>query len=287
MSETNAHRRSAEGTVHTNGIDLHYVIDDGTGGLGPWLTMSHSLACDLSMWDEQARLLAAHFRVLRFDTRGHGRSGAPPGPYTLEQLAADVHGLFAALGIVRTHWVGLSMGGMIGETYALAHPEVFATMVLADTTSRRPPDAERMWGERIRVAQTQGMEALVDSTLTRWFTAPFRAARPPVLSRIAEGIRTTPVDGFAGCCHAISRVDLLDRLHEIRCPVLVMVGDQDHGTPPEMARQIHANLPGSQLRIIDEASHLSNIEQPARFNQALFEFLASHVPGVPGSAAAR
>jgi 3-oxoadipate enol-lactonase len=269
------------------GIDLHYVIDDRTGGRGPWVTLSHSLACDLSMWDEQAALLAPCFRVLRFDTRGHGRSSAPAGPYTLDELAADVHGLFAELGITRTHWVGLSMGGMIGETYALAHPGVFDTMVLADTTSRRPPNALEMWGERIRMAQAQGMDALVESTLARWFTAPFRASQPQVMARIAAGIRATPVAGFAGCCEAISRVDLLDRLHEISCPVLVMVGDQDHGTPPEMARQIHANLPGSTLEIIADASHLSNIEQPARFNRAVFDFLAAHVPGVPGSAAVR
>lgn len=268
--------------VSANGVDISYVIDDRTGGRGPWLTMAHSLACNVSMWDAQAALLAQRFRVLRFDTRGHGLSSAPPGPYTLEELAADVHGLFAALAIERTHWVGLSMGGMIGETYALAHPEVFETLVLADTTSRRPPNAREMWDERIRIAQRDGMDALVESTLARWFTAPFRAARPDVMARIANDIRTTPVDGFAGCCEAISRVDLLDRLHEIRCPVLVMVGDQDHGTPPEMARQIHQNLPGSQLEIVPDASHLSNIEQPERFNRALLDFLAVHAPAGRG-----
>lgn len=267
--------------VDLNGIEIHYRIDDGTGGRGPWLTMSHSLACDLSMWDEQAALLAPRFRVLRFDTRGHGQSSAPPSPYTLEEMAADVHGLFAHLGIRRTHWVGLSMGGMIGETYALAHPGVFETLVLADTTSRRPPGALEMWGARIRVAREQGMAALVASTLERWFTAPFRQSRPDVMERIAAGIRATPVEGFAGCCEAIARVDLLERLPEIRCPVLVMVGEDDHGTPPEMARAIHAALPGSSLRIIPSASHLSNIEQPERFNRALLEFLSAHVPGDP------
>jgi 3-oxoadipate enol-lactonase len=167
---------------------------------------------------------------------------------------------------------------MIGETYALAHPGVFESMVLADTTSRRPPGALEMWGARIRVAREQGMEGVVPSTLERWFTAPFRQSRPDVMERIAAGIRATPVEGFAGCCEAIARVDLLERLPDIRCPVLVMVGEEDHGTPPEMARAIHAALPGSTLRIIPSASHLSNIEQPELFNRARLEFLEAHAP---------
>ncbi len=256
--------------IRTNGVELNCVIE----GDGPWVTMSHSLACNISMWDEQAALLVRHgYKVLRFDTRGHGASSAPPASYTLDDLADDLHGLLAALGIRRTHWVGLSMGGMIGETYALKYPGVFASMVLADTTSRRPPGADQMWGERIRVAETKGMDALVESTLARWFTEPYRAARPDVMERIGSDIRRTPVAGFAGCCHAISKVDLLDRLPEIRVPVLIMVGEHDHGTPPEMAREIHRNLPGSELVIIRSAAHLSNIEQPEVFNDALLGFL--------------
>ena len=256
--------------ISTNGIELNCVIE----GEGPWLTMSHSLACNLSMWDPQMQVLTKHYKVLRFDTRGHGASSAPAGAYTLEQMADDVHGLFAELGIKRTHWIGLSMGGMIGETYALKYPGVFQSMVLADTTSRRPPNAAEMWGGRIRTAREQGMEALVESTLERWFTAPYRKAHPDVMARIGGDIRNTPVAGFAGCCEAIAKIDVLDRLKEIDCPALVMVGDQDHGTPPEMARQIHANLRGSDLLIIPDAAHLSNVEQSEVFNRALTEFLA-------------
>lgn len=255
--------------VKVNGITINYVVE----GEGPWVTMSHSLACNLSMWDEQARLLVDQgFKVLRFDTRGHGASDAPDESYTLEQMAADLHGLFAALHVRRTHWVGLSMGGMIGETFALKYPGVFESMVLADTTSRRPPNAEQMWGERVRLAREQGMPALVESTLARWFTEPYRQAHPEVMARIGNDIRNTPVAGFAGCCDAIAKIDVLDRLKEIDCPALVIVGDQDHGTPPEMARQIHANLRGSELLIIPSAAHLSNIEQPAAFNKALLDF---------------
>ncbi|MFN7085976.1 MAG: 3-oxoadipate enol-lactonase [Burkholderiales bacterium] len=255
--------------VKTNGIEINYEI----AGEGPWVTLSHSLACNLHMWDDQMAALTRKYRVLRFDTRGHGRSDAPPGPYTLEQLADDVKGMLDALGIAKTHWIGLSMGGMIGETFALKYPGVFRSMVLADTTARRPPNADQMWSERIKLAQEQGMEALVESTLVRWFTEPYRNTRRDVMTRIGNDIRSTPVAGFIGCCQAIAKVDLLDRLKEIECPALVLVGDQDHGTPPEMARAIHENLPGSELRIIAGAAHLSNIEQAEVFNQAVLAFL--------------
>ena len=253
----------------TNGIETNYVIE----GDGPWLTMSHSLASNLTMWDEQAKLLARKFKVLRYDTRGHGGSSAPPGPYTLDQLADDAKALFDALGIRQTHWVGLSMGGMIGETFALKHPGFFQSLVLADTTARRPPNAEQMWGERIQIAETKGMDALVEGTLARWFTEPYRQSRKDVMERIGGHIRSTPVEGFVGCCQAIAKVDVLDRLQEIKCPVLVIVGEEDHGTPPEMARAIHANLPGSELVLIPNAAHFSNVEQEQAFNDALLPFL--------------
>lgn len=255
--------------IKTNGIEINCVIE----GEGPWLTMSHSLACNLSMWDPQMEMLKKSYKVLRFDTRGHGASSAPGGSYTLEQLADDLHGLFAGLGIKRTHWVGLSMGGMIGETYALKYPGVFQSMVLADTTSRRPPNAEQMWGDRVRMAREKGMDALVGGTLERWFTEPYRQSHPEVMARIGNDIRNTPVNGFAGCCDAIAKIDVLDRLKEIDCPALVMTGEHDHATPPEMAKLIQANLRGSELLIIPSAAHLSNIEQTATFNKALGEFL--------------
>jgi 3-oxoadipate enol-lactonase len=158
--------------------------------------------------------------------------------------------------------------------FALKYPGVFQSMVLADTTSRRPPNAGQMWGERVSMARAKGMDALVEGTLARWFTEPYRNAQPAVMAKIGNDIRNTPVDGFAGCCDAIANIDVLDQLKEINCPSLVIVGDQDHGTPPEMARQIHANLRGSELLIIPSAAHLSNVEQPEAFNTALLLFLA-------------
>lgn len=255
--------------IKVNGVEIHYEIE----GSGPWLTMSHSLACNLHMWDPQMPVLTGKFKVLRFDTRGHGLSGAPAGEYTLEQLADDVKGLLDSLGIRQTHWVGLSMGGMIGQAFALKYPGVFQSMVLADTTSRRPPDADKMWGDRVKTAQEKGMGALVESTLARWFTEPYRNTHKDVMQRIGNDIRATPVAGFIGCCHAISKVDYLDRLKEIKCPALVMVGEHDHGTPPEAARVIQQNLPGSELKIIPSAAHISNVEQAQVFNDAMLGFL--------------
>jgi 3-oxoadipate enol-lactonase len=258
--------------AQVNGLKIHYQIDGNVDSTAPWLTLSHSLGCDLSMWDPQIEMLTQHFKVLRFDTRGHGKSSVPAGPYTLDDMALDVHGLLKTLGIQKTHWMGLSMGGMMGQAFVLRFPGIFTSMVLADSTSKRPDNAATMWGERIKIAREQGMDALVDSTLARWFTEPFRKAQPDIMKRIGDGIRTIQVEGFCGSCAAIAEVNFLDQLHLIDIPVLVMVGDQDHGTPPAMSEQMAANLPNSELVIIKDAAHISNIEQAAFFNKTLQSF---------------
>ncbi len=252
-----------------NGINVNYEV----AGDGPWVTMSHSLACNLHMWDEQMAALTKKYKVLRYDTRGHGQSDAPAGAYTLEQLADDAHGLLAHLGVKQSHWVGLSMGGMIGQTFALKYPGVFSSLTLADTTSRYPAEAAPQWVERIKTVESSGMQAVVDGTLGRWLTEPYRKSNPQVVDRIGGYIRTTPVAGFVGCCHAIPKINVTQRLKEIKCPTLVIVGEQDPGTPVAMAREIHAAMRGSQLVIIPSAAHLSNVEQTQGFNSALLGFL--------------
>jgi 3-oxoadipate enol-lactonase len=256
--------------VRSNGIELNYAV----AGKGPWLAMSHSLACDLSMWDAQADLLAERFTVLRFDTRGHGASEAPAGAYSLELLADDVQGLFDVLGIRQAHWVGLSMGGMIGQVFALKYPGVFKSIALCDTTSRYPPEAWAIWQSRIEAVEAHGMDAVVQGTLERWFTKPFRDRAPQTVAKVADMIRSTPAAGYIGCCNALPKINTTARLAEIRCPAIIIVGDQDAGTPPEMSREIHGALPGSELAILKDASHLSNIEQPAAFNKVLSAVLA-------------
>ncbi len=255
--------------ISANDIEVNYTVE----GDGPWLTMSHSLACNLHMWDEEAKRLSKRYKVLRYDTRGHGASGAPAGAYTLELLADDLHGLLQALGVQATHFVGLSMGGMIGQTYALKYPGRFTSLALCDTTSRYPAEAAGLWAERIKTVEAQGMEPLVESTLARWFTEPFRKAHPDVVQKVAAMIRATPTTGYVGCSHAIPKINLTARLKEIRCPALVIVGKDDAGTPVAMAEDIHRALPGSELVVIPSAAHLSNLEQPDAFNRALGDFI--------------
>jgi len=258
----------------TNGIDTYYEVH-GKEGL-PWLVLSHSLACSARMWDEQIAAFKDRYRILAYDTRGHGQTDAPAALYPLEQLADDLKALLDGLRISRAHYCGLSMGGMIGQTFALKYPGIFTTLVLADTTSRMPAEALPAWQDRIRIAQEKGMKPLVEPTLGRWFTEPYRKAAPQTMQRIGALIGTTPVAGYVGCCHAIPKINLTSRLKEIRTPILIIVGEDDPGTPVAMSKEIHENAPGSKLVVLPKAAHLSNIEQSAAFNRALDEFLKAH-----------
>lgn len=260
--------------VTANGIDVHYTLDGPANA--PVVTLSHSLATDLSMWDPQMDALRARYRVLRYDTRGHGGTDAPAAAYTLDQLAADARALLGALGIAKTHWCGLSMGGMIGQTLALERPDLFASLSLCDTSSRIPAEARPLWADRIKTAESQGMEPLVEPTLGRWLTAPFRARRKDVVDGVATMIRSTPPQGYAGCCHAIAALDLTDRISAISIPTLVIVGEEDQGTPVAASKVMNERIKGSELVIIPAAAHLSNLEKPEEFTAALTKFLAKH-----------
>jgi 3-oxoadipate enol-lactonase len=255
-----------------NGIETYYEVHGKEGA--PWLTLSHSLACSVRMWDGEIEAFKDRYRILAYDTRGHGASAAPAGAYTLEGLADDLHALLGHLGIERAHFVGLSMGGMIGQTFALKYPGVFASLTLADTTSRYPAEAAPIWADRIRTAQERGMQPLVQPTLERWFTEAFRKAQPQAVARVGALIASTPVAGYVGCSHAIPKINLTARLKDIRCPILVVVGEQDMGTPVAMAREIHEHTPGSRFVVLANAAHLSNMEQPRAFDRAVAEFLA-------------
>ncbi len=255
-----------------NGLDTYYEIHGAEGR--PWLAFSHSLACSTRMWDGQIAAFKDRYRVLVYDTRGHGQTAAPRGQYTLEGLADDLHALLKHLKIEKPHFVGLSMGGMIGQTFALKYPGVLASLTLADTTSRYPAAAAAMWQDRIRIAEANGMEALVQTTLERWFTPGFREKSKEEVSRVAAQILKTPVPGYVGCCHAIPKIDVTARLQELKLPALVICGEQDPATPPAMARDIAQALPGAKLELIPQAAHLANIEQPEAFNRALAGFLS-------------
>jgi 3-oxoadipate enol-lactonase len=260
--------------ITANGNSMNYQLEGSASA--PVVTLSHSLATNLSMWDPQVPAFTSRYRVLRYDTRGHGGTDAPEGPYSLEQLAEDVRALLHALGIARTHFIGLSMGGMIGQTLGLQNPQILHSLVLCDTSSRVPPEAKPMWEERIKVARTQGMEPHVEPTIGRWFTAPFRERRPEVVDPVRAMIRATNPRGYIGCSQAIAALNLTDRLHAVSVPTLVVVGEDDPGTPVAASRTIHEKIKGSELVILKSASHLSNMEQAEPFNRAVSTFLGRH-----------
>ena len=252
-----------------NGIETNYEIHGKEGA--PWLTFSHSLACSLRMWDGQVAEFKERFRILVYDTRGHGGSEAPTGPYSLDMLAEDLRQLLDQLKIKKTHYVGLSMGGMIGQVVALTDPGVFERVVLADTGHTQTPETRKQWEERIQTAQTKGMQPLVQPTIERWFTKDFRDT--PAAKKIADLIGSTPVPGYVGCCQAIANLNTTARLKGIKNPVLAIAGEQDAAAPG--TRYIGENVPGAKVVMIPQAAHIANIEQAEAFNRALREFLSS------------
>lgn len=258
--------------VHGNGIDIHYEIT----GSGPAILFAHSLGSDHSIWDAQKSALATRRTVITYDLRGHGQTPATPGPYDFDLLASDALALLDGLGIERASFVGISLGGMIGQALALKAPQRLDKLVLADTTAAYPPEAQATWPERIRQIEAGGLEPLVAPTLERWFTPRYRAAHPEVVARIGEIIRHTDPVGYIGCCHAIAGLNFAPHLSEIRLPTLVLVGAQDAGTPPAMAQALAAGIPGARCEVIADAAHLSNIEQADVFNRLLSDFLEGH-----------
>jgi len=257
--------------INVNGIDINYELSGQDGA--PAVMLSHSLACSMVMWQPQMQVLESAFQVLRFDTRGHGDSDAPQGAYSLEQLTADAVLLLDALNIETVHYVGLSMGGMIGQCLALDYSERLMSLALCDTAAVMPEESQPIWQQRIDAAGQTGMADQVDETLERWFRPEYLELNPPAVEMIRQQILATPVAGYVGCCEAIRRLDYLERLSEIKMPTLIMVGEEDPGTPVAASEAMHAKIAGSRLVILPGARHLSNIEQAEAFNAALMEFL--------------
>ncbi len=260
--------------IEANGIKMNYEFSGRQGA--PVVMLSHSLGSSLFMWDPQLEVLEPHYQVLRYDTRGHGGSDAPSGEYTLDMLGEDALGLLAALGIERVHFVGLSMGGMIGQYLALNRSDRLEDLVLSDTAALLPEEAQPIWQERIDLARRKGIEALVDETLGRWFTPSFLRQNRPEVELIRQQFLSTPVDGYIGCSEAIRGLNYLGRLSEIKIPTLIMVGEEDLGTPVAAAEAMQQRIADSTLVVLPAAAHLSNVEQAEAFNTALISFLQQH-----------
>jgi 3-oxoadipate enol-lactonase len=252
-----------------NGIEINYEVSGKEGA--PWLVLSHSLACTVRMWDPQVEAFQSRFRILNYDMRGHGATSAPQGPYTLDMLADDVLGLVGFLKIKTALYCGLSIGGMIGQTIAIRGGGPFTKMVLADTTHTQPPEALKQWEDRINIARSKGMAGLVDGTMERWFTEPYRKKNSPEFQKVRNLVLQTPVAGFVGCGQAIMKLNTTARLKDIKLPVLAITGEQDGAAPG--TKHIGENVPGAKYVAIPQAAHIANVEQPEAFNRALREFL--------------
>ncbi|MGZ5073161.1 MAG: 3-oxoadipate enol-lactonase, partial [Usitatibacter sp.] len=215
------------------------------------------------------------YRVLRYDARGHGLSAAPEGDYTLDQLVADAVGILDALEVAQAHFAGLSMGGMIGQAFALAHPERLGKLVLANTTSSYGAEGPKMWEARAKAVEEGGMAAITELAMTRYFSEQFRNARADVVERIRARFLATDPAGYIGCCDAIRDLDFTARLGAVRSPTLVIAGAKDAGTPPSMSEAIAKAIPGAKLTVIQGAAHLSAVEKPREFNGLVRRFLLS------------
>ena len=257
--------------IKANGIQISYELFKEKDA--PVVVLSHSLSSSMLMWQPQVEVLKSHFRVLRYDMRGHGKSEATEGAYTFEQLAADVIGLLDALKLESVHFIGLSIGGMIGQCLALNYADRLRTLSLCDTAAIIPKDALPLFEERIRRARGQGMEALVKETLERWFTQSYLKQNSPEVERIRNQILATSLAGYVGCSRAILGLNYVERLSEINLPTLIIVGEDDPGTPVTASQAIHQRIQNSKLVVLPSAAHLSNIEQADAFNSALLEFL--------------
>lgn len=257
--------------IDVNGIHINTEISGKKDA--PAVVLSHSLSSGIVMWSLQLEALEPRYRVVRYDMRGHGQSDAPEGAYSLDMLATDVVRLLDALGMDRVHFVGLSIGGMIGQCLALTHGDRLKSLVLCDTAAVISEEARPLFEERKRMALEQGMKALVDGTLARWFTAPYLKANPPAVEMIRNQILATPVAGYLGCSDAILGLDFMDRLKEIELPTLIMVGEADPGTPVAASEAIQKRIPNAMLKVLPSAAHLSNIEQAQAFNAHLSGFL--------------
>lgn len=246
---------------------LHYRVD---GTRGPWLTFCNSLGTDLSMWNPQVEALSGEFRILRYDRRGHGASTAPPAPYTMADLGGDVLALLDALEIKRTHFCGLSIGGLVGQWLGVHAGDRLDRLVVCATAPKiGNPES---WQARSEQVREQGLAPLLEPTAERWFTPAFNAAHPDVVRDILERFAGTSVEGYRGCCDALAGADLRAELGRVTVPVLAISGDDDPVcTPADLLHIADGVADGRHVSL--SGRHIVNIESPGAFNAALREFL--------------
>jgi 3-oxoadipate enol-lactonase len=252
-------------------VKLHHRLDGPSGA--PVLVLSNSLGTSLGMWDDQLPALADQFRVLRYDQRGHGRTPAPPGPYTVAELGRDAQALLDRLGFERVSFCGASLGGMAAMWLAINAPERIDRLVLCCTSAHLPP--RETWTERAATVRAQGMDAIVDAALERWFTPALAERRPQAVERTRRALLDTPAEGYAGCCEAIAAHDLRQELGSIRAPTLVIAAADDPATPPEHGQLIVDAIDGARFVALERARHLAVVERPKEFTRELLGHLTA------------
>jgi len=254
--------------IDADGCLLNVAVEGRDGG--PTLMLSNSLGCTLQMWEPQMRALTQVFRVIRYDRRGHGKSGVPAGPYSVERFGRDVLAILDDLNIEKVHWCGLSMGGMVGQWLGANAPERLGKIVLSNTTSHYPD--RTIWDARIKAVKEGGLASVADTVIASWLTQDFRDRQPDIAARMKAMLTATPVEGYLASCEALATLDLRDDLRKIKSPTLVIAGRYDQSTPITMAEAIRSNIPGASMTIID-AAHISNVEATLNFNDAVLGFL--------------
>ena len=250
-------------------VEVHAVVSGRAGA--PAVVLSNSLGSTHRMWDAQLAALEQRFRVVRYDTRGHGRSPVPHGPYTIDDLADDLVALLDRLGFAKAHLVGLSLGGMTAMRVAIRDPARVETLALLCTGAQLPPASG--WTDRAALVRAQGSAAVAEAVVQRWFTPAYLNAHPQIRSANEQMVAATPAEGYAACCEAIAALDLREQLSVITAPTLAIAGDGDSATPPAKLEEIVARIPGSRLLTVPQAAHLANAEQPATITPALIEHL--------------
>src|SRR6267378_4393520 len=256
-------------TAQVNGCRINYELSGPANA--PALVLSNSLGSNFGMWDAQVPTFAKTHRVLRYDTRGHGQSEVPPGPYTFEQLAGDVLALADSLNIDKFHFCGLSMGGVTGLWIALHAPERLHKLVLCSTGAKiGTADA---WGNRIEAVRRNGTKSIAAATMERWFTTPFREREPQTVERIQKTLANTNNEGYIACCEALRDTDLREQVASISVPTLVISATHDPAAPPTDGKFLAKQIAGARYVELD-AAHLSNIEQHKQFTQEVSDFLA-------------
>ena len=253
-------------------VQLHYRVDGPEDGAP--VVFANSLGTDLRLWDPILPLLAPGLRIIRFDKRGHGLSSCPPAPYSMGSMITDTERLLDHLNVRDCVFVGLSIGGMIAQGLAVKRLDMIRALVLSNTATKI--GNRDIWAERIAAVEQGGIESLADAVMERWFSADFMESEPEECDKVRDMIRNTKVSGFCGCCRAIQGLDLTDRISAITVPTQMIVGEDDPGTPVAAHQVMHEKIAGSELVVIPNALHFSNVEQKDAFNDAYMGFLGKH-----------